>query len=271
LAEIAGNRGVSPEDLKFNKAVCRELGEGLVGLVQTEKLDFVGDLATAYEKELEGALHEIYAEAMKMAIVYPEQIKYNPDVMAGVSEILTAINGEPVSLEDLQSKISHVAPDVVEHFNVERVAMEESSSSDDSYISEEGANTEEACIISDNIEMETLYSAFETFVREGVVPESLGWSEHTVDVLQGYASVCAEVTAVYPELVDTDCEHLFEDFDPPFMHIWEILAVEDAIETSYIRFLVDSPKISDEELQIVREKTATLRNFVQAIDENSVG
>lgn len=81
-----------------------KMGE-LVQLIARGEIRLKGELSSLYLKVFSSYLHEHYAELIKHAVLYPDLINHDPDILEGATEIFSAIKGETVSLESLRREI----------------------------------------------------------------------------------------------------------------------------------------------------------------------
>ncbi len=109
--------------IKFLSLFCQPDGKGGVEpkavFERSNMVDFASQVAggqihlKGYFKELfsetfKSCIHEQYAELIKFAILYPDLINHDSDIMEGATQIFSAIKGEPVVLDQLAQQISQI-------------------------------------------------------------------------------------------------------------------------------------------------------------------
>lgn len=261
VSEIARSRGKDVNSLKFNKRVCKEIGESLITLLREGKIGFVGELKKTYQDKLENACVEIYAEMVKYALVYPDKIQNNTHVIGGITEVISAVQGK--SLEDmvaLRNAIAKPSEEVLKRNGAEKAmilpATSPSSAPTLSPEEQEKARKQQE-------DFERGERAFQSFVENGTIPEAIVISDNQRETIQKFATLYSKIIQKYPTLKDTFAQEYDENFDPE-LHIWEIREIEFAMDSGFVRDLTGSQSISDQMIVDMTNKNTILERFVNS-------
>ena len=260
ITSIARKRGKRPEELKYNKSVCAELGEELIALRTNGKITFAGGLKEQYQTKLEGACQEIYAEMVKYSLLYPDKINDNRNVIEGVAEVISAIKGSETDIETLRKQTSQVSREVIERNAAEKALLLDYESPS---VSTTLTLEEEEIMQQEQGQFESRELAFENFVTQGALPEGLNVTEKQKDLVSNFASLVHKVIQRYPMLKDTFTQKYNLSFDPE-VHIWEIREIEVAIDSGFIWNLIASVNIDDQISNEIKYKIEVLEKFVSA-------
>ena len=211
VAKVAEARGGSTDKIIWTKKACREFGARLIKLKQQGEIRFSGDLDSLYDYNI-GILYsrEGYAELIEYSLNYPEKIANNAEVLAGITEVLSAIRGEEVDLSSLRQQISTPNQEAEAAFEKEKPLRV-----DDIVTPEERAVNFE----------EQWYQSF----LKGQIREGLTLSSEQRTLLDLWAKSGYIVFQKYPNLINSDASGYNVDFDPEWMHIWETRDIEFAI------------------------------------------
>jgi hypothetical protein len=253
IEKIANQQNVKSSEVKFNKKACRALGSVLLEEKADQNLSFGKTMEKNHQALLDESLTEIYAEMVKYAILYPEKINNDEDIISGVKKVISAISGkEDVDLQELRREILEENREIIAMSKKEKelegvandVILGEAVQEDLGKQEEEVQ--EFVTVISEQQERK---SDYERFMFDGLLPKDLETTlnEDGKRLLYNYAQACSTVASEYNLLAYNTNPELNWDFDPR-MHIWEIEKVEEAIGNSYIRDLLEHP----EKLQEVR-------------------
>ncbi len=80
-------------------------GGKIFDLFRQGKVQFMEEYADSIEQVIDDYLGEIYAEMMKMAILHPERIGNNQEILGGCQEIIEAIRGEKINFRDIHDSL----------------------------------------------------------------------------------------------------------------------------------------------------------------------
>lgn len=265
VEKIARKRGRDIKTLKFNKSVCREIGEELISLLRQGKIKFEGDLKKTYQEILEYACCEIYAEMFKYAILYPEEINNDQDIIEGIKEVISAIRGQSdnkdLSFSELRESIINPSDEVLKRHQAEKVYLNETAQNSNSSVF---SFEEQEKLKKQQEEFQALEKTFEIFKNDGKIPPALVYQdEKKRQIVERFAQLYSLVIKKYPILEDTFAVQYKDIFDPE-MHIWEIWQVEDAMDSGFVRNLLLSGNISDEIVDEILSKIKIIEGFVNS-------
>ena len=253
MQDIATQRGVTVAELKFNKAVCREIGQRLSEGVRSNTIKLSEYMHSYYQKAFESGLVEIYAEMFKYALRYPDLIGYDTDVIEGITEVCNAISGNIRRPDDIRRATLSTSPEIRERNGREKAYLAE--------LSDAMSPEERALIQKQEEEFARKEQAFSDFCKGGIKTDLLAKGN---EVLMGnYITVYAKVLNKYPMLKDTFGQHLNKSFDPN-LDIWDIEKVEYSMDTGFVREVLLNPKqrLTPEQETSLAGKIATLGDFV---------
>jgi hypothetical protein len=326
IQDIARRKGIEVEELKFNKSVCREIGEKIADPIRKGEFEARGILYDSYRFSLEGALIEIYAEAMKYAIKYPELLSDSPQILEGVAEVISAIRGSKVRVEDLGSVIGPISQDVWARFRQEsgyrkntdnetvaerktpveqRGLLEGYRLSSDMrellhdymknqrggparmtpmQFSENQASDMEAflvtmenstlsdqevvAMVNDQINYMQREFMYYKYIYSGYFPDEIDVNDEMRGKLNILGSLYVRVCLKEPLLFNTFRTRSDMDFDPNYLHIWEIRKITEAMNYSYFRSLFWMEDINNQlDIDELNGKIAEMRTFLSVWDE----
>jgi len=245
LEEIAKEKGLPLKDLKFNKAVCKDLGKRLAESVRSGTIRLSKEVGSFYQDVLESGLVEIYAEMFKYSLRYPDLVGYDTDVIGGITEVCNAVSGVTRSPDDIRKATLVPTPEVQERNRREKEYIEKLAKS------EKEAGTEITTLALTPEEEARIKEQEEEFTRkekvfndfcEGKIEWAL-MAKGSKDLISSYTRLYTRVLEKYPMLKDTFAQHLDESFDPD-LDIWNIEKVEYAVDTDFIRNLLLNPEHS---------------------------
>lgn len=261
LEVLARERGVSVSELKYNKRTCRIIGEYFFqGRLSSVQEDFSGELRDLIAGEIEPGLKEIYAEMMKMAIVYPDKIGDNGEVIEGIREVVETIRGERVDLAEVREAIRTPNEEEKQRYRYEREFLAEEKPREEL---EKVLSPEEVERIKKEIEKrERLEKGFRDFMMKGTFEIPAGADPERYTALSEFARFCKRSVEGYPKLIEAAYMHFSEEFDPNFLHIWEIWHIEETIHMNYIKEVLSRLSEIDKFEGELRARIAVLSQFV---------
>lgn len=259
VTRIARAKGKEPGSLKFNKRVCREIGETLTNLLREGKIKFLGDLKKTYQDKMEAACIEIYAEMVKYALIYPDKIQNNSKVIGGITEVISAVRGES-DIVALREAIEKPSEEILRRNAAEKALISPTSVPlSTATLSPE----EQERIRKQQEDFERQEKAFQGFADNGRIPETMVILDNQRETVQKFAAHYSKLIQKYPTLQDTFTQQYDENFDPE-MHIWEIREIEAAMNSGFVRDLVRSQNISDQMIGEMTNKIMTLERFINS-------
>ncbi len=256
IGRIVTKRYRDRKTIKFNKAVCKEIGEVMVGKLLRGEIKFAGKLKETYQDSIEVACLEIYAEMFKYALLYPEKIGNNTEVIGGVMEVFDAVSGQN-DLVALRESIRQPSGEILLRHGVEKSLLQPEVVSIQAKVS---SSEELERIRAQRVEFERLEMQFKRFGSEGEVPVAL---ESTGEIVHKFAKLYSKIVKKYPVFGETSAQKYDESFDPE-MHIWEIRKVEAAMDSGFVRNLTGSSSVSEGIIDEMKSKTEVLEGFVQS-------
>jgi len=275
LAEIAQKQGVAAADIKFNKRACLVIGTKLTESKLSKRISFNDNLEKAYNEKMDSALREIYAEMVKYALIYPDLINNDEDIVGGVKEVFQAISGrDDIDMNRLRAEVIKPNPELLVLRSEEEKAvaaavsiMEQESLSQPPQPVEYVSSVVDVAEIKEEItDISEKRDKFESFIQFGELPESAQeLSDEERGLFETYAKQCSKMISEYPTLSNTLYKKLDWEFDPP-LHIWEIMEIEMAIDTAQIRELLDDPSLlkDSERFQALNSKSEVLQKFIDS-------
>lgn len=262
LQTIASARGKNVRDLAFNKKLCSQIGERLVTLRREGKSTFSANLKESYETAMEHALVEIYAEMVKYSVRYPHLIGNNRAIIEGITQVCTAIKGEPVDLNQLKAQIEHPSPEITIRNASEKALIPNTpANSAKPSVPVPISPEDQERAKKQQEEFEYYERLFNSFLDAAVLPDSLQLDVEQKIIVDEFAQLCSAVTNKYPMLKDTFASQYDESFDPE-IHIWDIKKIEQAMDSGFIRSLIKSRKITPVVAEKVKTKNNMLKLFV---------
>jgi len=265
IRKVAKSREKNLGELKYNKKICLEIGEKTIDFINRGRIVLKGDLENAFSCNMEISLREIYAEMLKYALFYPSAISYNGEIIAGATEILSAIRGEVVYLPELAFNIRFPSEYVLERNRAEKTFLEQDCKKN-SLFNDPVFEDEAQKIASGSLrKFKEGESKFLDFVTTGKVPLGISSNPGENKLLYEYGFLCSMVVEKYPMLKNVglgwdDCS-----FDPE-LNIWEIREIEGAMDSGFIRkFLKDGIKSDgDYNLAEIKRRVTVLKNFTSS-------
>lgn len=273
IARIAEKRGKNIRTLKYNKAVCKEVGEVVMEMCRKGKIKFSGELKKVYQETMEIVCSETYAEMVKYALMYPDKIMSNRDVIEGIAEVIRAIRNDGSS-SDVRQVLSTPSPDVLYRNEQEKKALIALQSPE---ATTPGQPPPESPILAPaelspeeiakvKIEQEIFEKAendFATFSTTGLWPQSLTVDASQYETFQEFALSYSRVVNRYPMLKNTFAQQYNESFDPD-LHYWEIQEIESAMESGFVRNVLLSDRLSPEIMKEIASKRDILTKFTKS-------
>lgn len=263
ISKLAATRGRSLETIKYTKKVCSDLGERLVTLLRAGKFSFKGELEKAYTDAVEEACIEVYAEMVKYAICYPEKIGHNPDIIGGVTEIISAIRGKPVDLESLRQNITTIRSDILERYQAEAALVTNAIAPVNVPALSPG---EIEKMKRDREELDRQEKAYRLFTTEGILPDNFSISDEQRSILQTYAKFYSLIIQRYPALnneFELEYNRYNASFDPD-LHMWETQKIEKALKPSIVREIIKNPGKFPETYVLIEQNRDILRRFINS-------
>lgn len=262
VAGIARVKGKDIKTLKFNKAVCKETGEVLVALLREGKIEFTGGLKKTYQDKMEDACIEIYAEMFKYALLFPEKMQNNCNVIGGITEVISAIKGD-ANIAELRKQITKPSADILKRYEAEKAMLKSETPTTTSSPVPTLLPEEQERISKQQKEFGMLEKAFQDFGDKGEILATLIIPERQKEIVQRFATLYSKMIQKYPMLKDTFSQEHNESFDPE-MHIWEIREVETAMESGFVRKLIASQDISGQIINDISHKVEVIEKFVNS-------
>lgn len=272
LAKVAQKKGKDISNLKYNKATCKEVGDAIITLQRKGRISLTGDLKKTYQDTMEEACIEIYAEMFKYALIYPDKIQNNREIMGGIIEIISAIGGKS-ALTGLRVTLQNPHPEIQDRHTAEvnMLTPVVTAPVDPSETEPIRVLTPSPTLSPEDLQtavdqqknFEKLQLAFQNFANFGTIPPTLVLSENQTQAVQKFGRLYARVLTRYPVLKDTFAQQYNEEFDPE-MHIWEIHEIEAAMDSGFVRDLTSSANISDQTLENINQRAAVLEKFVNS-------
>lgn len=262
INSIAQAQGRDKKNLKFNKKVCRDIGETIVPAALDHKLLMKGDLKTMYAKTMENVGREIYAEMLKYSVLYPEKIN-NEHIFKGIAEVLEAIKGNKVDLRALGKMVASPSKEVVNR-NIAEGQVEQVQQDRGQVIVESPQPIlppqEQEIIATQQREFEAKMSNYDNFINFGKLPSSLKISPDKANSVREFTSLYVATNAENPGLINVDIINN-DGFDPD-MHIWDIEDLGYALNTSFVLGILQASEVSGKIYGEILKKTAILKRFV---------
>ncbi len=253
----------SIDQLKFNKRICEQIGGELFQLLIGGKVRFTGDLEDKYQDKMENVCVEIYAEMIKYALLYPDLIGNDPDIIQGVEEIFSAVQGKSVDIGMIRKRVKYPDEEILAR-NRKETSFLNGEASDYSVIPLPVLTSDEQQLV---LEQEEEFSErekkFEDCAEKGIIQDSLPISDEERQVLDRFTGLYSSVLEKHPSLKDTFGIQYNTDFDPD-LHIWQIHEVEAAMDSGFVRQIIVARDISEQDLEMLRKKVVILDNFVNS-------
>lgn len=276
MAKIAAEKGVPLKDLKFSKSVCAQLGDELFHKVVSGDITLKGELQQKWQELIEADFSEIIADMFKYALLDPDKIGNDPDIIGGVEEMIAAIRGvKKVNIEDVRAKLSEYRPEVLVRYESEKafldglngqapnqVVVDSTPYSVPTFTTEEIAQSQEQIN-----QQQTITDAFKYFVTSGFLPEYYSETLTTdqISIMNNYGQALSEVYETYPTLFEGRSAHNMS-FDPE-LHIWQTRDIAVAADDSVIWNLLEDPTLLTEDyMKNMTKRTEVLVNFINNED-----
>jgi len=200
---------------------------------------------------------------VKNAILHPVGIRGDREIMEGISEVVAAISGRPTDLGELGSKIRNPGFRVLERHKdeeemktaIDRSRVLDISRPDPTVTAEDTQRLKKEKEKADRREAD-----FYNFAHLGVIPDKLREEAEGLEELRRFADLYSKVVGKYPSLTDTFAQHLDEAFDPN-LHIWEIREIEGAMDSGFVRRMLDSGTLDGENVDNLKKKSGVLSRF----------
>lgn len=270
LSEIAVRKGVKIEQLKFSKKVCAELGEKLFDLILSGEITLQGDLQSEWVRMMESGMVEIIADMFKAAILSPEKIGHDKEVIGGVEEMMSAVQGRKVTVNEVRELLKEVPGDIVIRHESERaflypespmvqdtVLIDETPVAVPTFTSEELTEIQEY----QETQQETL-DFFNEFVTYSELPDYYSETLTTdqQNTMAEYGKAVSAVYAQYPTIFEAVSGHNMS-FDPE-LHIWETREIAVATDPNVIWNLLSDPGLVPDYLDRIKARTEVLVSFI---------
>lgn len=246
LHRVANEEGKKLKEMKFNKRISKRIGSELFPLIRKGDIRLKAGLQQTYEKNMDTALTEMYAEMMKISLAAPEQLQGNEEILAGCEEVLSAVQQKPIDLVDLRKQLQSL----ITGYNS---LLNETDHHDTITIDTSYRQHEETILAEER--------AFRQLVSQ--ISSELNAAQkgnYEIPTLSDFTECYTRVLQEYPELYDTFAIHLNDTFDPE-MDIWEIQKIEWAMDSTFAKETLLHNKSDDVTLA---EKTAVLASFISS-------
>lgn len=262
IVSISKQKEVQPERLKFNKQTCSLIGEAVIDMITKGKLVLAGKLEEEYQSGLEAACREIYAEMIKYALLYPEKIENNHNIISGVSQIFTAISGQDLPIQQRRRQVQSLSQEVIDQNYNEKTFVYDNEEPPTELPSLTTTLTPEKAdvIQTEQDEFRSREKDYIGFISDGRLPESLSLTEAEKTTVAAYSSPFIKINRKYPSLLNMTGQQYDTLFDPE-LHIWEIQEIEQAIDSGFIRNLIVQDKLSQETLDDIIHRSRVLKKF----------
>lgn len=269
---IAKNRGCSIEELKFNKAACKEIGLEIIAGIRDRGVKLKNSAKYAYEDGMATVGHEIYAEMVRYSLITPELIGYDQVVLSGIALALRGASDGQFDFNNAIEIFKTAGEEIIQRNEVEQQIIsksnEENTEDEENFVSEESESMEknelEQEIIGDLAEIETREKTYEDHLKSGTMKDESWLPPEILSLAKTYLSFIQKIVEYYPFMLRAEYAHLDESFDPN-MHIWEIQEIETALESSFTSRLIfgeiEDLNWLDEEL---KRRNRILKNFISS-------
>ena len=255
--QLAQKKNISPKDLIFNKQVCMDVGEEIVGHIRNKTLDIQGELKTVYQDTLESALTEQWAEMVRISILNPDLINHNTTIIEGVETVLSTIQGKLVNLGELRDKVADTKSyaDRLSDERELRPAFENNTLN--AFQPRSGMDKHIAAAAL--TEFEKKKDQFTAFVTNGTIPDTIPAEQKAL--LTRYSEASKEIVAMHTTLRNTTNQKFDANFDPE-IDINEIREIEHAIDSAFIRRILFTPDIDQETTSTIEHHIGVLRKYI---------
>ena len=261
VQEIAQREGKAPKDLKFNKRRSQEIGTKILEMQRQGNVHFSKKTQDWYDMSVEQSLREIYAEMMRMAILRPDEIGSNPEIMSGCEEVLSAVQGKSVDLRDVHDAVALKDPAISAKNMQEQLALGMEVQGPMQFplvmkplnVPENTAKQQYNGYVQEN-------NAFNTFVDMVQLPGNVDPDSEVATAAKTFAYFLNEINKKYN--IKNVVGHLDMTFDPE-MHIWDIDTVERSFDATYARDLVQKLRANPDsvDLKDLRNRNKILGDF----------
>ena len=265
LVTIAKEQKVSIGDIKFTKKVCHELGGALLPKILSKSISIAGILLSDwYAPRVEAASKEIFADMVATALMTPDKIQDNQEILTGIAEVLSGVQGKQININDVIKELHVTDDEIRERFVAEQemvASMEQQSTQPEL---QQTLDDTEVQAIREEAEMEKqTQNTFWDFISNGTLPQNIG--EDSIDIrttMKKYGHVVSKVYREFPEIM----YGLYADdtsFDP-HLHIWETWAVAEAWNIDVTYNLLSDTSLIPENLEDVKRRISVLENFISS-------
>lgn len=264
LAPIAKEQGTTIAGLKFTKKTCLKLGEALLPRILNKDISISGSLLNDwYSPRIEAATKEVFADMVATSLMTPEKVGYNSEILAGITEILTSIQGKTVDINEVIKRLHTTDDDIKDRFVAEQEAIAQNTQPDSQSDASLLEITEVQAIQKEAVEEERKQDTLWRFIMTGEVPPDIGKdSEDIKTTMDKYGQVIAATYRQFPEII----YGLYVDdlsFDPN-LHIWETWTVAEAWNVNVFYNLLTDPSLIPENLKDVKRRIKVLENFINS-------
>ena len=268
LASIAKEQGVNIKDIKFTKKTCLRLGGALLPKILNESIVISGSLLNDwYSPKIEGASREIFADMVATALMAPEKINHNQEILTGITEILSGIQGKSIKLSEIIDALHFMDNEIKDRFMAEQEAVMASeqllSSPEASSLSEGDVQAIQGEAILEEQKQDAIWN----FIIAGQVPPDIG--KDSVDIrstMEKYGQVVKTVYDQYPEIIyGLNADDV--SFDPD-LHVWDTWKVAEAWNVNVFCNLLADPSLIPENLKDVKRRIGVLENFINSPEFN---
>lgn len=215
-----------------------------------------------YEQSMDQGvvLLEMYAEMMELAVTNPDSTYDNKEVIAGIEEVISAISGENITIEQIREIVNNPSEQVRKRNEEEILLIQEINSGEPSEHEYESISPgEKVKIQTERGEEEQDLDDFTSFVRTGEVPDDMVSDPEIKKVLEQYAQAVSTVHSRHHGAL-----YASNEFDP-WLNLWEIQEIEQATDHVFIRGILENPgAIGDSEIADVKVRTDLLRAFINS-------
>jgi hypothetical protein len=218
-----------------------------------------GQLDLVYSQMMESVGVEIYAEMLKMAILYPEKVK-NQDISKGITEVLETITGNKVDLKAIGRGIASPSQKIIERNLAETIIVPEAQANQAAPVIIATLSPEEQALIAkQQNEFTELMRNLDAFVFFGSVPNSFKADARHMEMVRNYATIFAATTKENPGLVNYNIAG-DDNFDLD-MHIWDIEELGYALDKTFVLSLLQADKLPENIYDEIARKTEILNKY----------
>ncbi|KKU71302.1 MAG: hypothetical protein UX97_C0009G0023 [Candidatus Beckwithbacteria bacterium GW2011_GWA2_47_25] len=182
LAIIAKKQETSIGNVRFTKKACLELGEALLPKILSKSISISGSLLNDwYATRVEAASKEIFADMVATALVTPDKIQDNQEILTGIAEVLSGVQGKQINISDIIKELHVTDNEIKERFVEEQEAVTSTEQQSTQQESQQTLDDTEVKTIQEEAEKEKqTQNTFWDFIANGTLPQDIG--EDSIDI-----------------------------------------------------------------------------------------